>query len=206
MSKLEITRQFIHLSGILFVIAAQFLGEIIIVYFFVAAIFFLIYSEYVRIEQRRINKVIDYMETKLRGIATGVERPHVKRQFMGAFWFYMGCAITFFIFPFHIATVACIILSVSDAFSTLIGHKFGKHKIIGNKSAEGFAAFIISGIIAASFLTLIHLAVLATLAGVIGELIPEIKSLKKLKSYHVLDDNYLIPILAAAIIYVISIF
>jgi len=199
---LELSRQLVHLSGVLFVILAQYLGEIITVYFFIAAVFFLIYSEYVRVEQKRINKVVDYMESKIRGIATGMERKGAKRQFMGAFWFYMGCGLTFLIFPFHIATIACIILSVADAFSTLIGHKFGKVKMIGNKSLEGVLAFIISGVIAASLLTDFWTALAAVLIGTVAEMIPDISSLQKLKENHLIDDNYLIPLLVGLFLYI----
>ncbi|MBU0530764.1 MAG: diacylglycerol/polyprenol kinase family protein [Candidatus Aenigmatarchaeota archaeon] len=199
----EISRQIIHISGILFVILAHVVGEIIIAYFFMASIFLLLYSEYVRLEQRRINKVIDYMESKVRGIATGMERKYVKRPFMGAFWFYMGCGITFLIFPFNIATVACIILSISDALSTLVGIKFGKHKILKNKSVEGTLAFIISGVAVTIFLIDIWIAIPAVLIGAAAEMIPDIKGLKKLKKNHILDDNYLIPILSAIVMYIL---
>lgn len=202
----EISRQLVHLSGIIFVILAQFIGNIVYLYFFLAAIFFVVYSEYVRQEQKQINRVINYMESKIRGIATGLERKTAKRQFMGAFWFYFGCGLTFFIFPFEIATVACVILSVSDAFSTLIGHKYGKTKMVGNKSLEGLLAFIISGVIVTSFITNFWAALAAVLVGAVAEMIPDIPQLNKLKANHIVDDNYLIPLLSAFAIYLGIIF
>jgi len=206
MMNLEISRQLVHISGVIFILLAQFVGQLIIVYFFLAAAFFLIYSEYIRLEQRRMNKLIDYMDSKLRGIATGLERPHVKRHFMGAFWFYTGCGFTFLIFPFQIATIACLLLAVSDAFSTLVGHRYGKTKFVGNKSFEGSLAFLISGLIVLPFLINFWIAFAAVLVGLAAELIPDIKPLEKLKRSHIIDDNYLIPLLSAAAIYIIFMF
>lgn len=200
----EVSRQLVHISGIIFVVLAQFVGDLIIIYFFLAAFFFLVYSEYVRLEQKRINKVIDYMEGKIRGIATGLERKKVRRNFMGPFWFYIGCGLTFLLFPFHIATIACVLLSVGDGFATLIGHKFGKTKLVGKKSMEGMIAFIISGLIVTSFFTPFAIALSATLVGAVAELIPDISIFKKLKNRHLIDDNYLIPLLTAFIIFINS--
>ena len=73
-----------------------------------------------------------------------------------------------------------VILAAGDSFSTIIGKFNGKHKI-GNKSIEGFAAFIIfAATFASVFIDLKTAIILAVIGGIIELLAP-------------LDDNIAIP-------------
>ncbi|MFH1977952.1 MAG: hypothetical protein ABIJ92_01350 [Candidatus Aenigmatarchaeota archaeon] len=199
----EFSRQLIHLSGVLFVILGQLIGPLIVVYFILAAFFFFIYSQYIMMEQKRVSRIISTMEEKLRGLALGFERKDVARPLMGAFWFYFGCGIAFLLFPIGIASAACLMLAIGDSFSTMIGHKYGKHKILGKKSVEGSIAFYITALIPAVILLPLIPAIIGALVAVLVELLPDIKAFRTLKKKQIIDDNWLIPILSGLVIYLI---
>ncbi len=192
----ELYRQFVHLSGLIFIILAQFIDKTIAgLYFIFISIFFLIYSEYIRREEKRL-KILAKLEGKLRDIALTLERK-TYRPFMGAFWFYFSLGIVFFLFPLSIASAAGAILAVGDSLSTIIGLNYGKHKIAGKKTLEGSIAFLIGSFIAAIFFVDYTTAVFAAVFATIIELIPAARPLKGLSERHIIDDNWMIPVFTA---------
>jgi len=188
----EISRQLVHLSGILFILLAQFTEKSTAsIYFFLIALTFLIYSIYIMRETSRLKKFVHFFESRLREKVMKIERPGIPMQ--GAFWFYFACGLSFLIFPKEIATAACLILAVSDSLSTLVGKHLGTRKILGTKTLEGTLVFFFSSlIIALAFSPSAALAV--ALAATAGELLPELAP--SLKRRAILDDNLTIPILA----------
>ena len=195
-----------HLSGIAFVFLARFTGSILTsLYFIMIAVSFLVYSWFVKREEKMLKNFIHRFETRLRNIALGMERNGISRPFIGAFWFYFSCGLTFLIFPLTIASAACAVLTVGDALSTLVGKKYGKHKIIGKKTMEGSLAFFTGSF----FISLVFispcLALIGAGAGALIELIPEISPLKKFSRKGTLDDNLLIPLLTGLVIYAIHV-
>jgi len=103
---MELPRQIIHLSGLLFVLLAQFTGRLPAAsLFLIIAAAFLAYSEYVRRENS--GGLLDKLEGRIRGLAMRFERPDVSRSFIGAFWFYFGCSSAFFLFPLPVASASC---------------------------------------------------------------------------------------------------
>lgn len=200
--KTELSRQMVHLSGLLFVILAQFVNKIMIsVYLFLIAITFLLYSICILREEKKIIRLFEKLESRLKEFAMGFERSHVKRPFIGAFWFFLACGLTFLIFPLNIASAAVTILAVGDSLSTLIGVKFGKHRIIGKKTIEGSIACFIGSMTSMIFIPFIS-AFFASILATILELVPDMKIMKKLKEKEVLDDNLLIPLISGLLIYV----
>lgn len=190
----ELSRQLIHLSGIAFIILAQFVEkQITVLYFFLIALTFLLYSFYIRNEQNRFKKLFHIVDSKIRSTVLRFERPGIPLQ--GAFWFYFSCGLTFLLFPFPIATAACIILAISDSLSTLVGFHVGKKKIVGKKTLEGTAVFFLSAA-AIAYVFFPQRAIIAALAATVGELLPEASPALKRKG--LLDDNLLIPLFAAA--------
>jgi dolichol kinase len=49
--------------------------------------------------------------------------------------------------------IGLIVISIGDSFASIIGSKFGKHKIYNNKSFEGFLSGLISTFITIYFIT-----------------------------------------------------
>ncbi|NIO20381.1 MAG: hypothetical protein GTN76_06480 [Candidatus Aenigmarchaeota archaeon] len=191
----ELPRQLIHLSGLLFIILAQFIEkEITITYFFVLALFFLLYSEYVKREEKKLTNILNRLEHRFRDLTFKFERKeYLKNPFRGAFWFYLSCAITLFIFPFHIASAACCMLAVGDSLSTLFGVKFGRHKITKNKTFEGSLACFLGSLAVGGFFVNPFL----TLVGATGATFAELSTK--------INDNLTIPIFSGLVIFLFSI-
>ncbi len=187
----EHRRQFIHLSGLVFVLAAQILGGLIIsLYSFMIAFFFLFYSFYLRYEKKKLNRILrklDELETKLRNFTFHVARTdEVETKFLsGPFWLFLGFGTTFLIFPLHIASAACAILAIGDVFSNLIGSRFGKTRITGNRTAEGSVAFLVTSFVTSLFFV-------SPIAGLIGAFSGTVAEI-----YGKPNDNLLIPLFSA---------
>ena len=104
------------------------------------------------------------------------------------------------VFPCPIAAAALAVMLTGDAAAALVGRKFGKHKLVNNKSWEGTISFVLAGYI---FLALtgicnqmplpFYLAgILAVIAGAVVELFTA-----QLK----IDDNFTIPLTTGAVLY-----
>ena len=104
------------------------------------------------------------------------------------------------VFPYPIAAAALAVMLTGDAAAALIGRKFGKHKLVNNKSLEGAISFIIAGYI---FLALTGICnqmplvfyiagIFAVTAGAVVELFTA-----QLK----IDDNFTIPLTTGAVLY-----
>lgn len=190
--KTEFHRQMIHLSGLLFVLLAQFLGrELSVIYFSVITVFFLLYSWYIRSQEKKLERFLHRAENKFRDFVLGFERRDVRNPFTGAMFFYLGFTVAFLVFPFPIASAACAMLAVGDSLSALVGTRFGKHGI-ADKTAEGsLACFAGSLVIGLAFVSP-SLALAGALAASLAEFVPRI------------DDNLTIPLAAGAVMLLIS--
>lgn len=111
----------------------------------------------------------------------------------------MGLLLTLISFPKVVALVAIYTLAVADPLSAIIGIKYGKNKIVENKSLEGSLAFFFSTFFISFFVfywwtsyvgemlgTTILLSFLVAFFGSLFEMIP-------LR----LDDNLTIPLFTA---------
>ncbi len=109
------------------------------------------------------------------------------------------------LFSSTIVSLSLLFLAFADPLASYFGIKFGRHKIFGHKSIEGFlAAFVVcTGI---TFLSLKNrvesgdqfflLVALSGLCGALAELIPIGK----------MDDNFTMPILSSICLYFLFIF
>lgn len=193
----ELYRQAVHFSGLAFVILAQFTGKMFAgIYFLLISAFFLLYSWHIKREERRII-LFSKLDARIREAALSLERD-MGKPFMGAFWFYFSLGIVFLLFPLDIASAAGAILAVGDSLSTIMGLKFGKHKIIGNKTLEGSLAFFTGSLIASYFFVGPVLATLASALATLAELIPALGSLKNLSGRGIINDNWMVPAITAA--------
>jgi dolichol kinase len=190
---METRRQLVHLSGFLFVIFVSYFDKAVAVSVFgIFALFFLGYSLYIRSQQKKISKMIEFVEAKIRNLAYKFEREEdFQNPFKGAFFFYGSCTLTFMLFPFEIALAACSVLAVGDAMATLIGIRFGKRRINDRKSLEGSLAFFFSSLAAAAF----FVDPVIALAGVCVGALVEIQNK--------VNDNIAIPLVSAFVMYVV---
>ena len=192
----ELNRQLVHLSGLLFAFLAQFIGRLYVGFYLIMVAFTLLaYSHYIRREMSLFAR----LEMKIRDIAVGLERNEVSRPFIGAFWFFFASGLVFLLFPLDVASASVTMLAVGDGLSTLVGMRFGRHRIVGNKTLEGSTVMFVSCFSALLFLPLVPVF-LGSLASVLAELAPETRVLHKWKRKGLLDDNLLIPFSSALVI------
>lgn len=196
----EIRRQMVHIAGLLFIVLAQFTSKWIAAsYFLLIAATFFIYSEHIRREKKRLHGILQCFEGRFRDVVMTLERADAPRPFHGAFWFFMGCGVTFVLFPLNIASAACAALAAGDGMSTIAGTRWGRHKLVGRKSWEGsLAMFAFSLGFAALFVGPV-IALIGAVAATIIEILPETKILQKHKRLGFIDDNLLVPLVSGAV-------
>lgn len=108
------------------------------------------------------------------------------------------------LFSHTIVTLSLLFLAFADPIASFIGIKWGRHKIFGHKSYEGFlAAVLVCTVLTYMFLSyyrieshLMLISLLAGLCGALAELIPLGK----------MDDNFTMPILSSICLYFLFIF
>jgi len=122
------------------------------------------------------------------------EREKARFPGEGATFYVLGCFLVLGLFPRDIAFASIMILAVGDSFATLIGASIGKRKI-KNKTLEGSLSGFITGFFVALIFVNVSMAFLGTLVAMIFEAF-EIKLFKK-----TVDDNLFIPVIAAIIMY-----
>ncbi len=107
----------------------------------------------------------------------------------GAIMFLVGAAISVILFVPPIAAAAVAVLALGDAFSTLVGRRYGSVKLPYNpeKSVQGSLAGFAAAFIGAAVIVAPPYALLAAAAGMVGESLP-------LK----VDDNVVIPLVSGA--------
>ena len=120
-----------------------------------------------------------------------VTRDFESSKLTGASYVMLGSFVVLLFFDTKICIPALLIMSFSDTAAAIIGKAYGQTKIF-NKSLEGsFAFLIVSLIIVVLFIPDIDLfySIVAVIVVTIVELVPK----------YGLDDNLLIPIIAALI-------
>jgi dolichol kinase len=192
----EILRQLVHFSGLFFIVFAQLIGKLAAsMIFFLIALFFLLYSEHVNRCEKNHSGPLSRIECRLRDFALFFEREDMKKPFRGPFWFYMGFGLAFLIFPLKIATAACAVLAVSDSLSTMIGVRYGRHKLVGRKTLEGTSTFFLSALVVCLLFFNPIASAIAALIAAITELLPESRSISSSRMKVIFDDNLLVPLI-----------
>ncbi|MCK4997610.1 hypothetical protein KAS08_04865 [Candidatus Pacearchaeota archaeon] len=182
MSKLafEIKRKFFHVASLIYLLPywlilkylnSQTLALLSLTFILIA---FLI-MEYLRIIKK---KKIPFFHKLWRDNET--------KKFGGEIPYILGMIIALTFFNFQIALSAILMMAIGDAAATIIGLKFGKHKISENSSIQGSITELIIDLtigylIIGNWLIIIPMAIVATLS--------------EMFSYKI-NDNLTIPILA----------
>lgn len=125
-----------------------------------------------------------------------VMRQHESKAFSGLSYLLLGGIILLAFFERHVITLSLLFLAIGDPLASYVGIRFGRDRILGNKTLQGtLAAFFACSAIAGTYYYLNgimteRLLIVAPISGVIGaatELIPIGK----------LDDNLTCPVLSA---------
>lgn len=125
-----------------------------------------------------------------------IMRQNEVNKLAGTSYLITGTLLVALIFPPPVVLLTLLFLAFADPIASFFGIRFGKDKIFGAKSLQGFlGAYFVCAILTFLFLTnhwvlMDHLVIVSLLGGLIGalaELIPIWK----------LDDNFTLPILSA---------
>lgn len=159
----------------------------------------MIFMELIRRTSPKINA---FMVDRLFG---AIARPVEAHRVNSATWFGVAIVIMLWLFPAPACIAAVLILGCGDPVAAIVGRRWGKHKLVGNKTLEGALGFVVAATAATTvflvatgnpavqrgdFLhTVLFAGLLAVVASVAGAL-AELASSK-------VDDNFSIPLVSA---------
>ncbi|WP_437922997.1 hypothetical protein WMF37_28670 [Sorangium sp. So ce291] len=127
-----------------------------------------------------------------------VAHPHERYRVNSSTW-YVTALLLLAVFGTRLSqSLAVVVLAVADPAAALIGRRFGRTRLLDNRSLEGTLAFFVAGALSslvvmgalgppASLSSRLFLAAVAGLAGAVTELFSSR-----------LDDNFTIPVAVAA--------
>jgi dolichol kinase len=187
--KSEVYRKSIHLFSLFIPVLYYFLfskSQAVLFLFLASAGMILL--DYMKRDLKGIGKLYNKI---LGGLLRYDEKNFKEKVITGGTLFVIGIFIAVVLFQKNVAISAVTILIVCDSASALVGKSIGRHKLIGEKTYEGTAAFLITGIILI-FLILpvtfnvhgeIYIAIVSLIIAAVIEVMP-----------WKLDDNILVPL------------
>jgi len=188
----EIRRKSIHLCSISIPLLYCITNKSTII--ILGIIFFLIMSlfEYSRFSNGKIHIITQSIFHFLRFDINKLIRPHESSNLTGASYLCIATLIILFFYPKNIFIMAFSILAISDSLAALIGIRFGKIKLVGNKTLEGAVTFFISAVLVSYVVCIVSkidisiwIIIISCFATSVAELMA-----KKIN----VDDNLLIPL------------
>ena len=194
MSK-EFKRKGIHLIGLLIPICYYFFREedkmiAVIILLSLTVIYFSL--ELLRLTNKKAER---YFLTHFSSFL----RTHEKQKITGTGYYMFSALLSVAFLEKELAIVCLSFLILGDMFAAIIGKKFGRTKIIANKSLEGslacFAACLIIGLFVA-WLFPTHLTLQIIAIGALTATIVELFSLG-------IDDNLTIPLISGLVMQIL---
>lgn len=188
-SDVHIARKVWHMGGVTFL----FLGWIFLPYWLSMSLLLLAWFLFVPADLTRL------YYPKLNRTITRWFRPIMRKNELdrpaGTTYLLTGVLFVGFLFPSQIVSLSLLFLAFADPIASYIGIRYGRDKIFGHKSVQGFvAAFLVCFVITALFLYfknvseyLLIVSLIAGLIGALAELIPIAK----------IDDNFTMPVLSS---------
>ena len=140
---------------------------------------------------------VSEINTLLTALFRPIMRDCEKNNLAGTTYLILGTFFIMYLFPKNIVSLTLLFLAVADPIAGWVGVIYGKDKIVGDKSLQGFIAAFGSCSMIAGFFFFTHnmmserlliVSILAGLIGALSELIPVFK----------LDDNLTFPLLNAS--------
>ena len=123
-----------------------------------------------------------------------IMRSNELNRLAGTSYLLTGALVITLFFNRQVVSLSLLFLAFADPIASYVGIKYGKDKIFGHKSVQGFiAAFVVCSILCFIFLFYSqvqeHMLVMSLFAGLIGAM-AELVPLGKL------DDNFTMPVLS----------
>jgi len=193
----ELLRKSIHLSSIWLPVTYAFVTRETMLLLVVLAACVVVALELMK---RHLHPLRDFFQLFFGSIL----RAHEQDALTGASHALIAAVFTIWLFEKPVAMVALGMLVICDTAAALIGRRFGKHKLL-DKSWEGTITFVLSGWLVVGIMQWFFPQpmwfVVAGMLGAITAAITELYS-KRIS----VDDNLLIPLAAAATIWLVTIF
>jgi dolichol kinase len=146
------------------------------------------------------------VNARLMRLFAPVAHPHEWTRINSSTWYVTALLALSVLAPLRAAELGVLVLAVADPVAGLVGRRFGRTRLRGNRTLEGSLGFLVAGFLAAAaWLTLVH-AVPLRQSAVIAAAGAGAGALAELFSTW-LDDNFTIPIAvtaAAAVVQIVS--
>ncbi|MES3038009.1 MAG: hypothetical protein V4736_08900 [Bdellovibrionota bacterium] len=145
--------------------------------------------DYMRLSRPALN-------TRLTNWFGPIMRESEKHKLAGTTYLLTGVLIVIFAFRPPVVSLTLLFLAFADPVASAIGIKYGKDKIFGHKTLQGFlAAFFICFLLCWFFLVAMELDIYRTLAfSLIAGLIAALSELIPIGR---MDDNFTLPVISA---------
>lgn len=188
-SDLHIARKIWHVSGVFTMFTAwMFLPYWVSMTLLIVGWLAFVPADFMRQKNSQINRTLS-------NLFRPIMRSNELNRLAGTTYLITGALVITLLFNKGVVALSLLFLAFADPIASYVGIKYGKDKIFGHKSVQGFvAAFAVCSTLCFLFLfynqVQEHLIVVSLLAGLIGalsELIPLAK----------LDDNFTMPVLSS---------
>lgn len=141
------------------------------------------------------------LNTKISNMFKLIMRQNELNKLAGTTYLITGALLVTTLFPHAVVALSLLFLAFADPIASYVGIRYGKDKIFGHKSVQGFiAAFVVCFIASGLYLYyknvsdyILVISLIAGLIGALAELIPLGK----------LDDNFSMPVLSCIGLYVV---
>lgn len=197
-SDVHIARKIWHMTGVsIFFIGWSLLPYWISMSLLILGWFAFVPPDLIRLYNPNLNRIL-----------TRWFRPIMRKNELdrpaGTTYLLTGVIFIGFLFPPEIVGLSLLFLAFADPIASYVGIRYGKDKIFGHKSVQGFlAAFAVCFIATFTYLYLKNISdyilIVSLIAGLIGalaELVPIAK----------IDDNFTMPVLSSVGLYFIFTF
>jgi diacylglycerol kinase (CTP) len=195
-SDIHWARKIWHMAGVsAMALAFAFLPTNVSYTLLAVAILIFIPLDFMRQTRPKLN---DWMIHAFRAII----RKNEVNKLAGTTYLLAGTGLVVVLFDAKIVLLTLMYLAFADPIASFVGIRYGKDKIFGHKSLQGFlAAFAVCTLLTLGYLyyhsiLIDHLwmvSLLAGLSGALAELIPVAK----------LDDNFTLPVISATCLWIL---
>lgn len=144
-----------------------------------------------------VRQYIPRLNTFFVGLFKTVIRESEVQRLSGNSYLILGVLATILVFPPMVVGLSLLFLAFADPIASCVGILYGKNKLIGSKSVQGFmAAWVVCGSLTFWFLYSHQLLIpqvflVSFLGGMIG-------ALSELVPIGKFDDNFTLPLLSAS--------
>lgn len=188
-SDLHIARKVWHVSGVFTMFTAwMFLPYWVSMTLLIVGWLAFVPADFMRQKNSQINRTLS-------NLFRPIMRSNELNRLAGTTYLITGALVITVLFNKGVVALSLLFLAFADPIASYVGIKYGKDKIFGHKSVQGFiAAFAVCSTLCFLFLfynqVQEHLIVVSLLAGLVGAL-SELVPLAKL------DDNFTMPVLSS---------